>query len=404
MLQIANATDGEVLNHLAQFLYDHRDRITKEWMAAVHRDPKIATSETIAAHQLRDHMPELLDDLVDLLRAPLEDQAHDRADHDARAHGHYRWEQGYRLGELLRELSRVRMALIAQLLSFEEQTPDFAGSVRKTALQRVHFFFDEIAAHSAEQFVGEQQALLHAKNEQLCQTDSSRLRLLRTVAHELRNSINAAQLTVQELTLEGEGEVRSELTSILARNIAQISALTHDLLDFSLVLDTNRPLRVERLAARNVVDELLCIFQPVAKAKGLLLEGDCDPRLSEVVSDSTKLRQITHNLVSNAVKYTAQGRVHFSLRAVDDTRWSFIVDDTGPGIASKDRERLFVEFHRAENTAHLEGTGLGLAIVKQLVDLLGGDIRVESQTGCGSRFEVILPQCSAALSVAPVAS
>lgn len=147
-----------------------------------------------------------------------------------------------------------------------------------------------------------------------------------------------------------------------------------------------------------------CPAVGLQKAKGLLLEGDCDPRLSEVVSDSTKLRQITHNLLSNAVKYTAQGRVHFSLRAVDDTRWSFIVEDTGPGIASKDRERLFVEFHRAKNTAHLEGTGLGLAIVKQLVDLLGGDIRVESLTGCGSRFEVTLPQCSEALSAAPVAS
>ena len=80
------------------------------------------------------------------------------------------------------------------------------------------------------------------------------------------------------------------------------------------------------------------------------------------------------------------------VRSVDASTWSIIVEDSGPGIPAEEREQLFREYHRAADTAHVEGTGLGLWIVRRLVDLLNGEIRVESEPGEGSRFNVILPR------------
>ena len=141
-----------------------------------------------------------------------------------------------------------------------------------------------------------------------------------------------------------------------------------------------------------LVDELVAHFQPAAELRSLAFEADYDPSLELVVGDPTKLRQISYNLLSNALKYTERGRVVLSVRAVDADRWALIVEDTGPGIAPEECGQIFSEYHRAADTAHLEGTGLGLSIVKRLVDLLRGEIHLESQLGRGSRFEVILPR------------
>ncbi len=96
--------------------------------------------------------------------------------------------------------------------------------------------------------------------------------------------------------------------------------------------------------------------------------------------------------ISNAIKYTDRGQVRFWLRAQGELLWTFGVEDSGPGFDAEVREQLFREFYRAPQTADREGTGLGLPIVKRLVEMLGGRIRIESEPGRGSRFEVILPR------------
>ncbi|RYD81913.1 MAG: ATP-binding protein, partial [Verrucomicrobiaceae bacterium] len=143
-------------------------------------------------------------------------------------------------------------------------------------------------------------------------------------------------------------------------------------------------------------EEVLYGYEPLAEAKRLHLEGSCDAALGNLISDELKIKQIASNLVSNALKYTVQGSVRLSFRTVDPHRWMIEVEDTGPGIPPHELERIFQEFHRVKETAHQQGTGLGLAITKRLVDLLGGQIRVESAVGMGSRFEVLLPRRTAA--------
>jgi signal transduction histidine kinase len=92
------------------------------------------------------------------------------------------------------------------------------------------------------------------------------------------------------------------------------------------------------------------------------------------------------------VKYTQAGRVSFHLREVDAKHWALVVEDTGIGIPASAQPQLFREFFRVPGTEQISGTGLGLAITKHLVELLAGKIRVESEPGKGSCFEVVLPK------------
>lgn len=398
---ISAAPSNQVTVELADFLCAREERIIAEWMTLVRRDKRLRASDTITTEQLRDHLPMMFNDLADTLRSDVEPENDEAADANAVSHGHHRWEQGYRLDELLRELARVRLVLLDHILDFEEQEPEFRGEVKRTACRRFHFFFDQMVTRSAEQFVREQQAELRARNEHLRAVDDSRLRLLRASTHDIRNAANAAQLSVGELPYEKDPEVRAELLDLVARNLSHMNELVRDLLTFSTLFDAANSPRIVPLQLDELFDELVASFRPRAEAKGLTFNASRDQELDHVVSDPTKLRQIAHNLLSNAVKYTEHGEIDLCVRAVDAETWSIIVQDTGPGIPAEEREHLFREYHRAADTAHVEGTGLGLWIVKRLVDLLEGKIRLESELGRGSRFEVRLPRAPQRRSIHP---
>jgi signal transduction histidine kinase len=408
------------LEQFATFLSARREEIATEWMNGVQSDGRLQNSERLSASELKAHLPRLFGNLADLLRSPANFAAQKDAGENARIHGTLRFEQGYRLEELLRELARIRAVLIVHTLVFESQTPAFTGMVKRVALQRLHGFFDELICDSAAQFTGDQQAELRgdvdaaranasqaresrreAQEEhsaaqgdiqQLQEVDAKRLRLLRTVAHELRNSVNAAHLIAQDLKDESNPEAQRELTAMLARNVTHMGALLKDLLDYALVLERPKTLRMEEVDIAELCEDLFTAYGALAEAHGLELAIDCDPALGVVTSHRTKIVQIATNLLSNAIKYTAQGQVKFWARALDEDRWSLGVEDTGAGMASEERDQLFREFHRAKDTSHVPGTGLGLSIVKRLVELLEGEIHVESEQGKGSRFEVIFPR------------
>src|SRR5437763_1367424 len=150
--------EREWADQLASFLCDRRDRIIDTWIAAVEQDPQISRTDAITRQQLRDHMPQMFDDLADTLRRVADPEIAPVG--NAEQHGRHRWEQSYELAELLRELARVRVSLVDQVSEFEDQHPDFSGDAKRHALRRLHFFFDEMVAHSTEQFVAQQQAEL----------------------------------------------------------------------------------------------------------------------------------------------------------------------------------------------------------------------------------------------------
>ena len=111
------------------------------------------------------------------------------------------------------------------------------------------------------------------------------------------------------------------------------------------------------------------------------------PDKREIHTDKTKMQQIFSNLVSNAIKFTTEGSVRFGYK-MDGEQMIFFVQDTGIGIAKENLEKVFARFYQVEsgNQRIFEGTGLGLSIVKEYVNILGGDIWVESKPGVGTKF------------------
>lgn len=150
--------DQNILSKLGGYLLAHRQEIIGEWLRAVERNPDIKSSELLRHKELVDHLPKLFENLADLLKSGHSNPPRSEVCRDARAHGKYRWRQGYRLEEIIREASIVRHILFDRWLDlFARQVPEFDGKVRKVAENIIRQEVDDIFTESADQFEEEQQ-------------------------------------------------------------------------------------------------------------------------------------------------------------------------------------------------------------------------------------------------------
>ena len=152
-------------------------------------------------------------------------------------------------------------------------------------------------------------------------------------------------------------------------------------------------LELSRFDLPKAIAQALTQVRARALRDGIRLAKDIDPGLAEFEADERKLKQILVNILSNAVKFTPEGgRVEVRAALADDGV-EISVTDTGIGIALEDQEAIFEEFRQvgSDYARKREGTGLGLALTKRLVELHGGEIRVDSAPGKGSTFMVTLP-------------
>ncbi|MHA3775494.1 sensor histidine kinase [Verrucomicrobiota bacterium sgz303538] len=237
---------------------------------------------------------------------------------------------------------------------------------------------------------------LREKNGQLIALNESRVRLLRSVSHELRNILNGLTLSTMGITeAEDEGD-RKEMQAVCQRSLSDMATLLNQLLDYSALVEGRDSLQLERFELRELFEEIVTTWKRPAEEKGLILQMHFDPALKDVVSDRLKLRQIAGNLLSNAIKYRKKGQregsVSLSCSSIEGSNWKLVVEDTGIGMAPDDMEKLFQEFSRIRPVEDVSGSGLGLSIVKRLVERLHGHIEVLSQFGEGSRFEVTFPR------------
>jgi signal transduction histidine kinase len=233
------------------------------------------------------------------------------------------------------------------------------------------------------------------KGRELAIASEHKSQFLANMSHELRTPLNAV-LGYAELLADGlYGEMPAKAIEVLERiqhNGKHLLGLINDVLDISKIEAGQLNLALDDYSVENMVNSVASATESLAKSKGIELKTEVPADLPLGKGDERRLTQVLLNLVSNAIKFTDVGAVKICVQLVED-QFSIAVNDTGPGIAPGDHEKIFGEFQQVDNSSTRKkgGTGLGLSISRKLVNLHGGRIDLDSTIGVGSTFSIVLP-------------
>ena len=397
------AVTNEATRQLVEFLVRQQGFIGEQVVRTIRATPSISSAHALTDQELIDHVPQLFSDLVEYFVTGGDPNCRKRTVDAAVKHGETRWRQGYQLTELVRELWVVHKSILDHAVEkFFEDNPQWTCQSR-TAWRNLTGFFEDCVAGSVQRYVEYYtQELLQVNgrlvtaNKNLSRIDSARLRLMRTVSHEIANVLNTLNLTMRFLDISNDRSSREEMLRTCQRNVQEMGELLEDLKNYSLLLDGAEPLQLQEIDIPGLGAEIEASFRAMTKEAGLTLILQIDPGLKTVRSDPRKIRRIITNLTINAINYRhperVEGKITLILRSLDDDSWQITVQDSGVGILPEHFETIFEEFKRVGPPERVKGSGLGLAITKRLVDELKGTIEVFSEVGQGSRFVVTLPK------------
>lgn len=222
-------------------------------------------------------------------------------------------------------------------------------------------------------------------------SDAAKSRFLAMVSHEMRTPLNGIMGMAQVLRAEIVEPARARSLELLENSARLLARIIGDLLDLARLEAGGIDVQRERVNLRQAMDQVVALLQPLASQRGLALQAHWPADAPEfVLSDGTRVGQVLHNLVGNALKFTENGRIDVRAAHVAPGRWRIDVVDTGPGIAAADQQRIFESFERVGDVGLVPGTGLGLTIARRLARALGGDVSCESEPGRGSTFSFTL--------------
>jgi len=428
---------GELIA-LADHVRDERGAILLEWYRAIKRDPTLTDGDSLPRSELYDHIPALLTAFERSLRRAADqlEPADAATQEPAAAHGLQRWQQGYDLGEVTRELSQLNRCVI---LALDRYAKAHSG-VSLDAMSQAREVWTALCGTDIEESVTQyfalqqQEAAGHVKDleralEQIHELEQQRGDLWRQAAHDLRGNLGVVANVAVGLTRHGgRDSSREDFVRILMRNVTSLHHLLEDVTSLARLQAGRESRQIEPLDVTAIMEPLGEGIRPLAKQRGLYLRCEGPAGLG-VDGDAVKIRRIAQNLILNAVKYTRQGGITVTWgdsAANDPKRWLLTIEDTGPGFHTDSGQPLATALDpeqpplpspnttrsqakaasmlgdlsagRDEGTrsfvgeAGEAGEGIGLSIVKRLCEMLDASIEMQSVPGMGTTFRILFPR------------
>ncbi|PYK99212.1 MAG: hypothetical protein DME32_13150 [Verrucomicrobia bacterium] len=364
--------DRKIVSELGDYLLAHREEIIGEWLRAVERNPDISSPERLDYTELVDHLPELCQELAELLKSPQSHQNRSDISRTARVHGKYRWRQGYRLEE---------------------------------AENIIHQAVDDVIADSVEQFVEEQQKSTNELNSELADAlaevrqqkaaadaaNNAKDRFLAMLSHELRTPLTPILLWANA-TLEEEQTAPSlkEGIQMVRRNVELEASLINDLLDIARITGGKLQLHLQLSDVATLFRDALEMVKAELARKQLEVRLELRAANHCAIVDRARIEQVFWNVLKNAQKFTPE-RGTITVRSFNEGRETllFEITDSGKGIEPDLLPKIFDAFQ--QGVASGEGLGLGLAISKAIIKSHGGKIYASSKgRGAGATFTIAL--------------
>jgi CheY-like chemotaxis protein/signal transduction histidine kinase/HAMP domain-containing protein len=305
---------------------------------------------------------------------------------------------------LLQQSQKLATELQAQQKELQQTNDELGHKARQLAEQNA-----EVERKNQE--IEQARYALEEKAAELALTSKYKSEFLANMSHELRTPLNSILILAQQLAENAQGNLTAKQVEF-ARNVhaagADLLNLISDILDLSKIESGTVTVEPEDVSFTSVRDAVERSFRHLADTKHVAFDIEMDSRLPRSLNtDVKRLQQVLKNLLSNAFKFTSQGRVTFRMNLATEG-WSadhpalsgaskviaFEVRDTGIGISPDKQKIIFEAFHQADagTSRRYGGTGLGLAISRELANLLGGEIRLNSSPEHGSVFTFYLPE------------
>lgn len=246
-----------------------------------------------------------------------------------------------------------------------------------------------------EELVRERTAELEIARERAESADHLKSAFLATMSHELRTPLNSiigfTGLLLQGLAGPLNDEQRKQL-GMVQNSSRHLLELINDVLDISKIEAGQLEIASEPFDLRGSVKKVMGLVSTLAQKKGLAIDLKMSEEIGIITGDQRRVEQVAINLLNNAIKFTDKGYIEISC-SVRNSGVVISVSDTGIGMRPEDMENIFKPFRQIDTglSRRHEGTGLGLSITKKLVDMMGGEIFVQSEAGKGSTFTVVLP-------------
>jgi signal transduction histidine kinase len=419
---------------LSDYLGTRQKAIMLAWRKAADADPNQTTGRALTRGQFNDHVPEVLEAFERKLRARA-------GGTDARAagaeqkreevkHGLHRWQQGYRLQELMHEWGHLQLCLFEELATFAKTHAWFERETLAEANRQLIALVNEAISESTVQYGRMQQAEAAGHMEDLTvalasvrEIEGRRTALIREAVHDING--NVFGVTAAANLLGGaqlDDAKRVEFANLIDRGAKSVTAMLGDLMELARLEAGKERREITEFDAAALVTELGKANRPLALEHGLFLEVAGCAQLV-VDGDPAKVRRLAQNLLLNALKYTVHGGVTLSW-GEEKKNWWLMVKDTGPGMlagpgapmvvglkeataSARESDEKAVSAHGESShvltlprdattpasSAHQQpGEGIGLSIVKRLCELLDASLEMASSTETGTTFRVVLPR------------